>query len=859
MAFEALTTRKRDRQAASRCRARLRTERTPQPEERPGSSLLLSQKAPVTRDLQPTPRSLRGDQVAKASKPKVFFAYPSQPEATREALSRACKLIRGTGLVATTSWEELRVSGHLIIDTVLSQVRESQLSIVDITHPNQNVMFELGFAIGQGTPIWLVRDPSWKGADRTYHAIKILTTVGHVEYTNSDEIQAAFLADQPHLVETSLYESAIAPNLQPIRGLNLLYLMSLYQDDAARAVTRRLAKESKRGWVVVAHDPAESAVEPLTWFAQQIYGAQFVVVHFTSPKRQDADIQNARYALVAGLALGMGKPILMLADDDYLAPVDYRDLLYVYRSSRACVECLDAWVSEQAADASREIRASERAAQIRLATELKNLRLGEHIAEHEVATLDHYFLETPAYFHVLKGTTTIFVGRKGSGKTANFFAAAQELENDPRVLACIIKPQSYELEGILRLLEKYSRRDSRHFIVESLWKLLLYTEIAAKAAEEIDSLAAGVVSPGSAEWELAQYVDANSALFKEDFALRFENAVRALQTLRVEDELGVERNRIGEALHGEMIPYLRRLLGRALGEKERVAVLIDNLDKAWGPGSDLGMLTHLLTGLMSAIRRVSQDFARDDAWRDPVNVTLAMFIRKDIFDYVYQLAQEPDKLPVTTIRWTDREMLLRVLEERYRATRDTDVEADELWDKYFCRTVTGVRTQEYLVRRSLPRPRDLVYFANAAIETAVGRGHVRIEEEDVLDAEEAYSQFAFEAIQVENGTGEESIEDILYEFAGCPSILEERDVMGHLERGGLGKERWNEVIDRLKELSFLGSETRDGEFEYSEDSPDPKKVEVLSRRLAANSGRDRRYQVHPAFRRYLEVVEIDER
>ena len=158
--------------------------------------------------------------------------------------------------------------------------------------------------------------------------------------------------------------------------------------------------------------------------------------------------------------------------------------------------------------------------------------------------------------------------------------------------------------------------------------------------------------------------------------------------------------------------------------------------------------------------------------------------------------------------------------------------------------------------RILPRPRDLVFFCNAAIAKAVGRGHSRVEEEDVLAAEEDYSLFAFEAIQVEDGTVETPIEDILYAFAGCPSVLTESDLNEILTYAEIPEDHFDHATKRLIELSFLGLEIHDDEFEYAERVTDPRKVETLAARMADSRQDEPRFEIHPAFRAFLEVVEV---
>src|SRR5262249_20976572 len=154
-------------------------------------------------------------------------------------------------------------------------------------------------------------------------------------------------------------------------------------------------------------------------------------------------------------------------------------------------------------------------------------------------------------------------------------------------------------------------------------------------------------------------------------------------------------------------------------------------------------------GLLSSIEGFSRDLEQAQQNRDVARVTIAVFVRSDIYSAVAAAAREPDKLPTTRLQWPDPQALIGLLEQRYVAGRSEYVDPVQLWEKYFTPTVGGIATPDYLAHVTFPRPRDLLYITRVAIDTALTRRHVRVEEEDVLRAEYEYSQFAFEAMRVE--------------------------------------------------------------------------------------------------------------
>ena len=366
----------------------------------------------------------------------------------------------------------------------------------------------------------------------------------------------------------------------------------------------------------------------------------------------------------------------------------------------------------------------------------------------------------------------LFVGRKGSGKTANMLQAAARLQEDARNLVVVIKPAGYDFSALLALLASLPG-EIKDYSIESLWRFLLQSELACTVIAAIESRPV-FVPYTEAELALLRFADEAPFDLRGDFAKRFEDGVSYLQSSEILSGQGITegRDRLNEALHENAIRRLRKLLGPVLSGRERVAILIDNLDKAWDRRADLRPLAHLLLGLLGAVGRVSQDFEREDSWRQRVELSLVVFLRSDIYYYLQRTAREPDKIPTRVISWSNQDLLLRLLEERFLAVRPPGTAPEELWSRFFSRTVRGVDTRQYLLWHVLPRPRDMVYICNAAVMAAVNSRSEIVEEAHILAAEMNYSQFAYEALLVENGITVAQLDDCYWSsWLPIPSFL----------------------------------------------------------------------------------------
>jgi hypothetical protein len=177
-----------------------------------------------------------------------------------------------------------------------------------------------------------------------------------------------------------------------------------------------------------------------------------------------------------------------------------------------------------------------------------------------------------------------------------------------------------------------------------------------------------------------------------------------------------------------------------------------------------------------------------------------------------------------------------------------------MWSSIFPEEVNGLPTRDYILWRILPRPRDIIYFGNAALTTAINRHHALITQDDIAMADEAYSRFAYEALVVESDAQGFDLEEVLFEFAGLNATLT-GDELGGVLAGSSHDPA--ELSSWLLRTSFLGIEVREGKFVHVEGQSEVDKKLRVARRSSERLGRPVRFRVHPAFRHYLDVRDDD--
>jgi Cdc6-like AAA superfamily ATPase len=778
---------------------------------------------------------------------KAFFAYSSHKLDLIEDIRKAVKIINESKSIAITTWEDLAIGGKYIINGILESIDRCDLFICDLTYLNYNVLYELGYAISKEKKIWITINNSHTNATSNYKSFQTLTTIGYASYTNSTEFVEKFFSELPYEYSKTIDIKGSQTEFTK----NLIHLKCEGNTSAENVVGSILGKSKIPKKV---DDPYEG-IQPLSWYLNVLPNALGVILHFnTSNSEKENPIFAGRKALIAGLAHGLGLNTLLIAHAPYEPPLDYHDNMNIHSNSTQCQSILKEWLEpiieeyRDSEDDYREYRADQKAL-----GELSSLIMGDYIAENENQDLLEYFLETAEYKEALTSQQILFVGRKGTGKTANLVKLKSELSIDKRNFTITIQPQGHEFEGVLSILTRLINTSEQGHLIESIWKYLLYTEIARQFYDYLESQPLHV-QKSEDENLFVTLVKQNERYINADFTLRLENIVHNLKTLNHTDSIEEQRLKVSEFLHDTMIKNLREHLGKVLHKREKVSILIDNLDKSWSDNAELEKLSELLFGLLNVVHKITYEFQKSNYKQVNVNLSLIVFLRSDIFSRIMNYASERDKIPFKYLTWSEPSLLFRVIENRIEYSSNGVSSPDVLWNKYFCRDVEGVPLKKFVEKLILPRPRDIVFLFKAALQEAVNKGHSKVEEDDFIAAEYAYSDYALKSLFPENGGRVKNLDSILYEFAGEKSIINQEELENCLMRSS--NHDVKDLIRILCEMTFLGQEIQEGKFEYYSEKRSTQITDRLAQRLSERKVRTKRYQIHRAFNSYLEIERV---
>src|SRR6185503_11178175 len=126
------------------------------------------------------------------------------PLELKDAVMAAVEAANATGSAHITAWPQLPIFGASIPSEVKRGIEAADVLICDITLPNLNVYYEIGYAIGQGRAIAPVVNASFAGATSNIEKEGLFDIIGYKTYEASAGL-AGILADLPDSSLLDLY------------------------------------------------------------------------------------------------------------------------------------------------------------------------------------------------------------------------------------------------------------------------------------------------------------------------------------------------------------------------------------------------------------------------------------------------------------------------------------------------------------------------------------------------------------------------------------------------------------------------------------------------------------------------------
>ena len=468
------------------------------------------------------------------------------------------------------------------------------------------------------------------------------------------------------------------------------------------------------------------------------------------------------------------------------------------------------WVDAQTRAALRQrAEAHTRARESESIAQLRRVYLGHPDALADASLLG-YFVSTPEYEDAAEGRRTMYVGRRGTGKSANFKAISEDLRDSFSTVSVEIAPSDYELQRISEYLDNNLEATPTH-LYGPTWNYVLTTEMVKSLAERTDRL---LLSEGSPESDaIQQFYGANRSALELDFGTRVTHALMAQLEPSVANLLRTSQEVTQTAINDLMNYRIQRqLLAFVKREKFTFFLLVDDLDKNWRPSNQQSI--ELLIGLINEVDRLQRFFEGQ--------MKVVIFLRQDIFDAMARLDDDFPKRSYLRMEWTSTNLKHVVAE---RLAKDSSAQAatdDEIWSAVFREDVNGTAAADYILTRALPRPRDVLSLCQSAIDQAKKNGHSWVSAQDIIDGEKANATDMIRAVEAEFAASYPELGVILNVFSRTEPVVTWDDFLALAELTLEDQQellsRWAGTIPRdprwfaaaLYEIGFIGL-SRSGE------------------------------------------------
>ena len=666
-------------------------------------------------------------------------------------------------------WREPAESGFLF-ENIRGLIDEAAITLAETTEGNGNVLFELGYAIGTGKTTFQLVDENHANA----MTIPPLEPVAQIRYTRRSDIHSYL--DDVQVGRTTLYDQMGLATVREKPGT--LYFVPARRagdiNDAIQGASRRSPLEE--GSI----DHHDSDYDNLTSQAHAIAEAAVFVGFLVSDDVIGAAESNAQMMLFAGIAAGLGKRFVILAQQPQKRLLDLGEHLIQFESESEARAAYTEWLRDTAADI---ITNPTPTRSIAPRGPLDGLFLGNLDARADF-DLSSYFVQTPEYRQARNGDRHLFVGSKGSGKTAIYEMLSEEFARRQSVLVPIA-PASFEFPRLAAVFEDQLSHAHWEFVYGSFWRYVIMTEILRAISDRFTSFLlreVGGESPGvtsgsrgaasrSYALGLLTWLNANEELLAMDFTTRVSTIVSQLGDVSGPED--ARRQRYENLLQSARMYEIQNHL-REFSLRRHIHLLVDDLDRNWSAHNESSqrLIIALLSSIHDLMDRIGETF------------TPSIFIRKDVYRWLLHDDPEILRRDPVELTWTE-EGLERMIADRIKGRTESDIEEPrELWNTIFPTSIDGQATSMFIAERTLKRPRDVIQFCQKATEAAQRAGRTSISEDDVYLAWESTGEAILAQLEVEHRFSYQNIASATLALMGWPARLSWREARERLAGAG---------------------------------------------------------------------------
>lgn len=452
------------------------------------------------------------------------------------------------------------------------------------------------------------------------------------------------------------------------------------------------------------------------------------------------------------------------------------------------------------------------------------------------SSLNNYFVKTGAADRVASGKSLV-LGRKGSGKTALFMH--MKAMTDQTIVDLDLQDYLFAVHAKLRNTEV---RDS--FSYTAAWKLLIYLSALGTVSKKLNG------SDKITFKRILNDLKVGDENRPEGKLFSWLKRVKRIDfpSISIEGGFGGGGIEFGDSNSDCHDPhrftgYITQLedLAEDILKKYPVSVIIDRVDDVWDGSAEA---SQMISGVLKATRDINLKIPRAAG----VPATAILFLRTDLWSIVRFNDRNKMSQDIERLSWKEED-LTRVVEERIRVS--TGENTLSWFDVFYAGEMRQrAKSQSYIMKRTMAKPRDVLAFCFYSLEVAVAAEHKTVLKSDIYEAEYKYSQHMLD----------ELVDEIYsYDFDSNHVLNALRKIGNRnfrlneweqaTDRVGMTPQQADSALTKLFEASAIGVYNRGGAgggsktiYKYQNDLLTPPSVDEIM-------------QVHPSFTKALNLRE----
>lgn len=731
---------------------------------------------------------------------KGFFAYPANPKQIGFTIEEAIhKLKESSSNYSIESWKALDIVGSFISSKVLNGIDDSDFLVADITKLNFNVTYEVGYAIGKQKKILLTKNSSINGGSPSISEVGIFDTLGYKEYQNSDELKEYL---------STIEDINPIPIKETVDQKSPVYLLeSQHKTDL---MTRIISRIKKSRYIFRNFDPSEQSRLSATDAIKNVAKSYGVVIPLLGSHEDGYELHNQRASFIAGLSHGLGKAVKILQFGEDPVPLDYRDFVNICNHP----DDINEYIADFAADVAELYQQTLEVPNSTDESFLEKLDLGASSAENEMRTLQSYYLKTDQYLKSIRGEANLVVGRKGAGKSAIFLQVRDRERSNKQNIVLDLKPDGYKLIKFKELILEFLEEGTLQHTIMAFWEYLLLLEICYKILEKDKIRHMHDQNLFEPYRKLEELYNSEEYNVQGDFSERMKILMEKISSdyaakYSKENKTRLSSAQVTELLYSHDVREISKQIKEYMRYKETLWLLFDNIDKGWPTTG----LTHedliIIRSLIDACRKLERQFDRQNT-----EVHTIVFLRNDVYELLVSETSDRGKEASVLLDWTDTDLLRELIRLRVISNGlDSALSFDQVWSKICISHYKGEESSQYLIDRSLMRPRFLLNLIGHCKSYAVNLNHSKITEQDIEKGLAAFSMDLLSDIGYELKDISSESDGILYAFIESKKELSLQEINQKISPF-VSHEQCQKMIDLLLWYGFFGIKDYQNEERY---------------------------------------------